>query len=259
MRPRHIERALATLVRGVLATPLVLFLLVPLAALVWRAVSGPISFTGATTETLRQALVLSLYTSAISLGLIALLGTPLAYVLARHRFPGARLVDTLIDLPMVLPPAVAGLALLMAFGREGVLGGVLTALGINLAFTTQAVILAQVFVAVPFYTRAAKAAFGRVDRDVEAAAATLGAAPWRVFWAVTVPLALPGLAAGAVIAWARALGEFGATIMFAGNFAGRTQTMPLAIYGRFEAGDLGTSLLLAVVLLGTSLLILLAA
>ena len=242
---------------GLLAAVLVLFLAVPLAALVVRAGEEGRGLTPQAREVLRQALTLSLVTSLISLAVVVVLGTPLAYLLARRRFHGARLVDTLVDLPIVLPPAVAGLALLMAFGRRGVVGRWLDELEITLGFTTTAVVLAQVFVAVPFYVRAAKGGFDRVDRDLEAAAADLGASPAAVFRTVTLPLARPGLAAGAVLAWARALGEFGATIMFAGNFPGRTQTMPIAIYIRNGAGDLQSALLLSLVLLGSSLLVLL--
>lgn len=240
------------------AALVILFLGVPLLALVWRAVGEADGFSAQARLTLRQAMVLSLVTSGLTLLLVIAVGTPLAYVLARRRFVGAGFVDTLVDLPMVLPPAVAGLALLMAFGRRGVFGDALGELGISLPFTTAAVVVAQLFVALPFYVRAGKSGFARVDQDLERAAAGLGATPARVFWTVTLPLARPGLLAGATLAWARALGEFGATIMFAGNYAGRTQTMPLAVYGRLEAGDLPTALLLALTLLGTTLLILLA-
>ena len=239
------------------AALLVLFLVVPLAALLWRALGESRGLDAAAWRTLRQALTLSLTTSAVTLAIVVALGTPLAYLLARRRFPGARLVDTLVDLPIVLPPAVAGIALLVAFGRRGIVGRWLEEAGIAIGFTTAAVVLAQVFVAVPFFVRAAKAGFARVDRDLEEAAADLGAPPWKVFTSVTLPLARSGLAAGAVLAWARALGEFGATIMFAGNFPGTTQTMPLAIYGRFGAGDLETALLLSLVLLVVSVAVLL--
>ena len=240
------------------ALPL-LFLAVPLVALVWRTVGEVGSFSDRTTETLRHALRLSTVTTAISLALVLALGTPLASLLARLRFHGSRVIVTLIDLPMVLPPAVAGIALLMAFGRQGVVGEVLARAGVTLGFTTAAVVLAQCFVALPFYVRAAKAGFANVHRDIEEAAAVDGAGPLRIFHDMTLPLAAPGLAAGAVLAWARALGEFGATIMFAGNFAGRTQTMPLAIYGRYEAGDLPTALALSSVLLVCSAGVLLVA
>jgi molybdate transport system permease protein len=195
----------------------------------------------------------------IAMLIVVRLGTPLAYLLARRSFPGRTVLDTLVDLPIVLPPAVAGLALLMAFGRRGILGGTLAAWGITIPFTTTAVVIAQIFVAVPFYVRAARSGFQRVEPELEEAAADLGAGPTRVFWTTTLPLARPGLAAGAVVAWSRALGECGATLMFAGNLAGRTQTMPLAIYERYVAGDLTTALVLAILLLVVSLVILLIA
>lgn len=238
---------------------LVVFLLLPLIALVYRATARETTFSSDTWHVFRQAIWLSAYTSAASLTVICLLGTPLAYLLARDRIPGGKFIETLVDLPMVLPPAVAGLGLLMAFGRRGILGAQLDRAGITLGFTTWAVIIAQTFVATPFFVRSARAGFTRVDRAIEEAAADLGASPAAVFRTVTLPMALPGIAAGAVLAWARAVGEFGATIMFAGNFAGRTQTMSLAIYGRYEAGDLNTALLLAVILLAGSMLVLLAA
>jgi len=240
------------------AGALLIFLATPLVALVWRAAKETDSIDRQTAETLRLAFRLSVVSSVVSLAIVIALGTPLAYLLARGRMPARKLVDTIIDLPMVLPPAVAGIALLMAFGRRGLIGERLDAFGITVGFTTAAVVLAQIFVSVPFYVRAARAGFVRVERDLEDAAADLGAPPGRVFRTVTLPLVLPSLAAGAVLAWARALGEFGATIMFAGSIAGRTQTMPLAIYGRYEAGDLESALLLSVVLLVTAMLVLLA-
>jgi molybdate transport system permease protein len=168
-------------------------------------------------------------------------------------------VETLIDLPIVLPPAVAGLALLMAFGRRGLVGEYLDQhFGITIGFTTTAVVLAQIFVASPFYVRTARSGFARYDRGMEDAAADLGASPLRVLSTVTLPLARPALGAGAVLAWARALGEFGATIMFAGSIAGRTETMPLAVYGRYEAGDLNTALLLSLILVSCAMLVLLS-
>ena len=235
---------------------MVLFLVVPLVAIVIRTAQAGQGLSAAGLATLWQALSLSLVTTAIAMVLIVLLGTPLAYLLARRSFRGRQLLDSLVDLPIVLPPAVAGIALLVAFGRRGLVGQWLAELGITVGFTTGAVIMAQVFVAAPFYIRAAKGGFARIDADLEAAAADLGAPPPRVFTTVTLPLALPGLAAGAVLAWARALGEFGATIMFAGNFPGVTQTMPLAIYSRYGAGDLQSALLMSFILLLISLLIL---
>lgn len=239
------------------ATLLVLFLALPLAAMAWRALQETGGLTASERHQLWQAMRLSMVTSLISMGIIALLGTPLAFLLARRQFRGLHLLNTVVDLPIVLPPAVAGIALLMAFGRQGVFGQWLNELGITVGFTTTAVVMAQVFVAAPFYVRSAKAGLQGVPKDVEDAAEIDGATPLAVFRDITLPLALPGVAAGMVLAWARALGEFGATIMFAGNFPGITQTMPLAIYGRFSAGDLSSALLLSLILLITSLMILL--
>jgi molybdate transport system permease protein len=243
----------------VLALVPLLFLLIPMGALAWRLINDFDGISDQTQRTLREALRLSAITTGCTLALVLSLGTPLAYLLARKRFFGSRLVDTLIDLPIVLPPSVAGIALLLAFGRRGIIGQYLDQAGITIGFTTTAVVLAQCFVAMPFYVRAAKAGFGSVQREVEEAAAVDGAVPPQVFRDMTLPLALPSLAAGAVLAWARALGEFGATIMFAGNFEGTTQTMPLAIYGRYNAGDLSSAILLSGILLVTSAAILLMA
>jgi molybdate transport system permease protein len=165
-----------------------------------------------------------------------LLGTPVAYLLARREFPGKIFVDLLVDLPIVLPPTVAGVALLVAFGRRGVLGEQIDTLGIDLAFTTTAVVLAQTFVSAPYYIRTVKAGFESVDMQYEGVAATLGASPLRIFWRILLPLSWPSVIAGAILCWARALSELGATLIFAGNFQGRTQTMPLAIIGVFDAG-----------------------
>jgi molybdate transport system permease protein len=235
---------------------LVLLLAVPVLALAWRAVVWRDGWTAQTWTTLRQALGLSLGTTAVSMAVIVALGTPLAWTLARRRVPGRPLIDAIVDLPVVLPPAVAGIALLMAFGRYGVVGRWLDAAGVGIGFTTAAVVLAQIFVAAPFFVRTAAGGFARVEREIEEAAADLGATPRRVFWTITVRLALPSLLAGMVLAWARALGEFGATIMFAGNFPGVTQTMPLAIYATFGSGDLPTALLLSLALLLVSLAVL---
>jgi molybdate transport system permease protein len=241
------------------AVALFVFLALPLIALLWRTVQRVDRIDDRTWTILRQALELSLRTTLVSLGIVLLLGTPLAYLLGRHEFRGKRLLETLIDLPIVLPPAVAGLALLMAFGRRGLLGEYLDQhFGITIGFTTTAVILAQIFVASPFYVRTARSGFARYDRGMEEAAADLGASPLRVLSTVTLPLARPAIGAGAVLAWARALGEFGATIMFAGSIAGRTETMPLAVYGRYEAGDLDTALLLSLILVSCAMLVLLS-
>ncbi len=240
------------------ALALALFLVLPLVAMAGRAVVERGEWDAATWETLRQALRLSLVTTAVSLLLTLVAGTPLAWAIGRRTFRGASAADALVDLPIVLPPAVAGIALLMAFGRYGLLGQYLNLFGVTIGFTTAAVVLAQVFVSAPFYVRAATAAFARIHREVEEAAADLGAPPTTVLRTITLPMALPGLLAGATLAWARALGEFGATIMFAGNFPGVTQTMPLAIYGAFGAGNLATALLLSTILLLVSGLVLVA-
>lgn len=235
-----------------------LFLAVPLLSMVWRMAQERSELAPVALTTLRDALILSLITSGLSLAVIIVFGTPLAYLLSRRRFRGAHLVETLIDLPIVLPPAGAGIALLVAFGRYGLVGQWLNAFGVIIGFTTAAVVLAQVFIAAPFFVRAARSGFARVDRDLEEAASDLGASPTRVLSTVTLPMAMPSLVAGAVLAWARALGEFGATIMFAGTFPGITQSMPLAIYGRFGAGDMQSALLLSLVLSSTSIAILLS-
>ncbi len=212
-----------------------LFLALPVVALLTRAVFGGSLASTLGERAVLDALSLSLVTSGASLILTVVAGTPLAFVLARRRFRGARLVETLVDLPIVLPPSVAGLALLLTFGRRGTIGAPLQQLGVELPFTTAAVIIAQVFVAAPLYIRAARAGFAAVDRDLEDAARVDGAGEWQAFRLVTVPLAASALAAGLVLTWARALGEFGATILFAGNLQGRTQTLPLVVYSEFQA------------------------
>jgi molybdate transport system permease protein len=188
-----------------------------------------------------QALGVSLKTSLIALGLVVVLGTPTAFLLARATSRWSAAITTILELPLVLPPAVAGIGLLAAFGRTGLLGGPLRSLGIQISFTQVAVVLALAFVSLPFYLRQALAAFAAVDAQLLSASRTLGAGPARTFVRVALPLAGTGLSAGAALAWARALGEFGATIMFAGSFQGVTQTMSLAIYGQFEAGDFTTA------------------
>jgi molybdate transport system permease protein len=229
------------------ALPLLLFFLLPLVALIARIAPGNL-LPYLADRHVAQALQVSFATTLTSLALTLLAGTPVAYLLARYRFPGHGLLDTLLDLPMVLPPAVAGIALLVAFGRTGLLGHPLAAAGAQIAFTQLAVVLAQTFVAAPFYVRTAASAFAGVERELEQVAAVDGASPLAVFARITLPLTAPALLGGAVMTWARALGEFGATLLFAGNFPGITQTMPLAIYIGFEQ-DLGVSITLSVILL----------
>jgi molybdate transport system permease protein len=228
-----------------------LLIVLPVAAILARALAGADAFGAISRPVVVEALRLSLLTTGLTLVVTLLLGTPVAWLLARRDFPGRTLLDGLIELPMVLPPAVAGIGLLMAFGRRGLLGPTLASLGITVGFTTAAVVLAQVFVAAPFYVRAAKVGFQGVDRELEEMAATLGGSGWAIFWRVTVPLAFPSVLTGAAMCWARALGEFGATIMFAGSFQGRTQTMPLAIYGALES-DLEAALALSAILVVVS-------
>ncbi len=237
-----------------LAGIFLLFILFPLAALLLHTPPATLlSSLGQQSAT--SALQLSLETTAVTLLVVILFGTPTAHLLARGSFPGKRILDSVVDLPIVLPPAVAGVALLLAFGRDGLLGPILNSLGIQLAFSTPAVVMAQIFVACPFYVRAARSGFLTVDRTLEDASATLGYGGFGTFVRITVPLALPSLVGGAVLSWARALGEFGATIMFAGNLMGVTQTMPLAVYLNLENGDLDSAVSLSVVLVLVSLVV----
>lgn len=228
---------------------LVLFIVIPLLALVWRAVSDPTLWSNLTKRIVLDALWVTGLTTSATVLIALIAGTPLAYLLARRHFPGKWLVETATDLPLVLPPVTAGVALLMAFGRRGVLGPSLAVLGIELPFTMTAVVLAQLFVAGSFYIRGAKLGFAAVDPELEEAAAMDGASAWGRFWYVTLPLALPGITSGIVLCLARAVSEFGATLMFAGNFARRTQTMSLAIMAALET-DLSAALALAVLLVG---------
>jgi molybdate transport system permease protein len=243
-QPQHI--GIKRLLFQSTALLLLLFMLLPLAAIVARAL--PLRAEGWLSSGTFDALQLSLVTATTSALLSIVLGTPIAYLLAREEFRGKAIVDTLIDVPMVLPPAVAGLALLMAFGRRGLVGPALSAMGIELPFTTAAVVMAQTFVAAPFYIRAAKSGFAAVNQGLEQMSALLGVSNLRTFFRITLPLAAPSLFGGALMTWARALGEFGATIMFAGNFQGRTQTMPLAIYIGLES-NLDSALALSVILI----------
>jgi molybdate transport system permease protein len=242
-QPRRLLLVLARL-------PLLLFLLVPLVALALR-ISVADMLAHLSTPQVAQAVTLSISTTLMTTFITVVSGTPLAYLLARHQFRGRTVLDTLLDLPMVLPPSVAGIALLIAFGRQGMIGSYLNDLGWSIPFTQAAVVLAQMFVAAPYFVKAAVSGFAGVERDLEQSAALDGAGPLQIFRAITLPLAWPALLSGAVMTWARAVGEFGATIIFAGNFPGRTQTMPLAIYIGFEL-DLQIALTLSIILLATS-------
>jgi len=230
-----------------------LFILFPLVSIFVNLT--PSQFIAGISEPLAlQALKLSAGTTLITTVIVAVLGVPMGYVLAKGKTWPVRLMDAIVDLPMVLPPAVAGLALLMAFGRRGLLGGYLNLFGIGLPFTTAAVIVAQIFVAGPFFIRSARNGFAAIDHYLEQASLTLGKTPWQTFWQVSIPLCAPSLLSGAVMTWARALGEFGATIMFAGNLPGVTQTLPLAIYTAMER-DLNTALAMAAMMIFFSFLV----
>jgi molybdate transport system permease protein len=232
---------------GLASAIMIIFLALPVVALATRArpdFSLPSMFS---------AIGLSMGTTLISLVLIVLLGTPLAYTFARYHFPFKRLLNILIEMPIVMPPVVAGLALLATFGRRGLLGAPLEMVGIALPFSTAAVIIAQVFVSAPFYVRAAQVRFQAVPKDLEQAAAIDGASSWEVFWHITLPMSGRGLLAGMVLSWSRALGEFGATILFAGNLQGHTQTMPLLVYSALER-DLNTALWVGLLLLAIAAL-----
>jgi molybdate transport system permease protein len=231
------------------------FLVLPVVALITYQPLGEL-LDGVSSTAATQAIVVSLETNAIAFVLMVAFGTPLAYLLARRRFPGRNVVLTLVELPLVMPPAVAGLALLVTFGRLGLLGGTLSALGIDLAFTKAAVVIAILFVAAPFYVRGAIAAFVALDDTMLDVAGTLGAGPARRMLVVALPLARAGLGAAGAVAFARGMGEFGATILFAGSFQGTTQTLPLAVYALFDANlDQAVAIGVLLIVLGAAILL----
>jgi molybdate transport system permease protein len=230
----------------VLAVGLGTLLVVPFIALLLDG--GPLAILrGFECSLTLPALRLSLETTAISIVFVVLGGTPLAWWLARSKWRSAKWLETLLQLPVVIPPAVGGIALLLAFGRRGLFGGWLDRMGFAPTFNTIAVVMAQIFVSAPFYLHAATLAFGRLNQDLLAVGRSLGASPPRLFFQVALPLAKPALLGGAAMSWARALGEFGATLMFAGNMMGKTQTLPLAIYTALEI-DLRTAQALSLLL-----------
>ncbi|HEX7880732.1 MAG TPA: ABC transporter permease [Candidatus Eisenbacteria bacterium] len=239
------------------AAPLLLFLAVPFLAMLLSLSPGRL-LTDLGSPMALKALGLTLITTLAATAIIIVTGTPVAYLLARRTFPGRDWIDTLVDLPITVPPVVGGVALLLAFGRRGLIGEGFDAIGVRIPFSTVAVVMAQVFIASPFFIRAARAGFEAVPERLEASARTLGAGPWHAFWTVTVPLARPALLAGTVLAWARALSEFGATMMFAGNFPGRTQTLALAVMSAMES-DLETALAISTLALAFGLAALLLA
>jgi molybdate transport system permease protein len=238
------------------ALPMLGLLVVPLVALTLASSPSEVA-AGVSDPLFAPALWLSARTTLVSLAFVVLGGTPLAWWLAVAPGRRARAVELIVDLPIVVPPAVVGIALLLTFGRSGLLGAPLTALGLQVPFTTIAVVLAQVVVSAPFYVQAAAAAFRRVDPDLLIVARTLGRTPRGAFFSVALPLALPGLMGGAALAWARALGEFGATLLFAGNLPGVTQTMPLAIYAALEV-DVRVAVALSLALAAVSVVLLFA-
>jgi molybdate transport system permease protein len=247
---------------ALLALPALLLLALPVVVLVLRGIGSGSVLAAIASPGVLDALTLSALTTAVSVVIVFLIGMPLALALARGHVPGGRLgralVDAAVDLPIVLPPSVAGLALLLLFGRSGLLGEPLAALGVTLPFTTAAVVLAQIFVAAPFFVRSARVGVAGVERALEDAARVDGASEPGVLRWITLPLSAPALTAGLVMCWARALGEFGATIMFAGNIGGRTQTLPLLVYGQFQSDDLDSAMAAAVVLVIAALAALVA-
>ena len=251
LRSSGAPRVVSTLLGGLL----VAFLVLPMLALALSTSLREIG-AGLANPLFARALWLSLRTTATSLVICVTLGVPLAWWLATSRSRLVRLIEVLVQLPIVVPPAVIGVALLQAFGARGLLGPLLSSLGVQLPFTPAAVVLAQVVVSAPFFVQAAANAFREVELDLLIVARTLGASATAAFFRVAVPVALPGLAVGACLAWARALGEFGATLIFAGNMSGRTQTLPLAIFTALESNvSVAVVVSLALIAIGSVLLL----
>lgn len=254
MKKRNLER-LGIIILLVCGAVILGFLLLPMLSVffymspraLWENLMSPMAL---------QALKLSVVTTCISLVGIVVFGTPLAYVLAHFNFPGKRVVEVLLQLPIVIPPAVAGVGLLLVFGRQGWLGAPLDAVGIHIAFTAGAVVLAQSFVSAPYFIQSARTAFAEIDQNLLAASRTLGASRFKMYGRIVLPLALPGLISGTALSWGRALGEFGATLMFAGNLPGVTQTLPLAIYTAMQS-NLGVAIAVSALLIIVAFFILL--
>jgi molybdate transport system permease protein len=240
--------AALALLAGFVSLPLLSLVVWTVDNAAWRAMASPVAV---------DALLLSIRTTAVTMAVLLVVGTPDAYVLARANFGGNRVLNTLIDVPVVMPPSAAGIARLLAFGKLGLVGQYLDVLGATLTFNTATVVMAEVFVAAPFYVRQAATGFAAVDRTIEEAALVDGAGRAIVFFRVTVPLAFPALVSGALTAWARALREFGAPIIFAGSFRGITQTIPLAIFAEFQS-DIDAAVALSVLVLGYAFAVILA-
>ncbi|MGO4603464.1 ABC transporter permease [Terrabacter sp. 2YAF2] len=251
---RYAARWRSRVALGIPAALALLLLVIPLVALLVRADWARIP-SDLATPTVLPALRLSLTTTSVTAVLCLVLGTPLAWFLARSEHRATSWVRALLTVPLVLPPVVGGVALLMAWGRNGVVGQHLTPFGIQIPFTTVAVVLAETFVAMPYYVLAVEGAMRGLDPRLESVARTLGASDLRYLRTIGIPLVLPGIASGLALAWARALGEFGATITFAGNFQGRTQTLPLLVYVELER-DPQVAISISIMLLGVSVLVL---
>jgi molybdate transport system permease protein len=251
---RTLAAKIAPVIFGFIILITIFFFTLPLLSLLLRLTPDEF-FAAILKPEVESAISLSLITAAASTMIVVIIGTPLAYLNARVPYHGRDFVETLLDLPIVLPPSVAGLSLLVLFGRRGLIGSYFNSIGITIIFTIFAVVLAQVFVAGPLYIRQAKTAFAMVDQSYESASRTLGASQLTTFIRITIPLAWTGLVSGVILGFARAIGEFGATIMVAGNLPGKTQTMPLAIYG-FMQNDLSASISLSLVLITISCVIL---
>lgn len=223
---KYLLFAVSTLAFLMMAIPIIILIINGISSRAWENLPN--------SSTILNAILLSFASTLAVVCMTAILGTPLAYVLSRYQFRGKRFVSLFIELPIVMPPAVAGLALLLTFGRRGVIGAPLSELGIIIPFSIVAVIIAQFFISAPFYIRSAQVGFSSIPTEVEDAARVDGAWGWLMFWYITLPMAWRALISGMILSWARALGEFGATILFAGNLQGRTQTMPLLVYSVFE-------------------------